>query len=153
MKCTSAFLFSAVFSYGQKHISKPKKKDHEISYEDSIFLMPGKMKPLFFLRLVLNRKNQANYITLQNDFPEDWVTKSDVDTLMKLISSKEKCKCIVNPLSSYLPTSEKGNLGGYAIAFIKSFKEKKRIDFGLYSCPHTKEQDVLNLRKWWRMFP
>jgi hypothetical protein len=102
--------------------------------------------------MVKGERENFNFITISNNFPKNWVTKKDVDSLMKLISSKDKCKCVVNPLSSYLPTHDSANLGGYAILLVKSFKEKKKVDIGLHSCPITSNKDVAELKEWWNNF-
>lgn len=54
----------------------------------------------------------------------------------------------LHTLSSYIPTgfAEKG---GYAGIFINSFKERKRVDLGLYSCPKVNEDLNEELRNWW----
>jgi hypothetical protein len=35
---------------------------------------------------------------------------------------------------------------------VKSFKEKKKVDIGLHSCPITSNKDVAELKEWWNNF-
>ena len=69
--------------------------------------------------------------------------------LQLLVKSKDKCNCFVSPLSSTIPFSDSADLGGYAIEFIKSFKENRKVDFGLYSCPKTNDTVADKLIQWW----
>ena len=119
---------------------------------DISWVNPQNFKPLDFLYLVKGEIPNLNLITISNNFPDNWVRKNDIDSLMKLISSKQKCKCVVNPFSSYLPTNELSDLGGYAIFLIKSFKEQKKVNIGLHLCPKTSQTEVDILKKWWLNF-
>ena len=133
-----AALFISTLSYGQK--------------SDSSWIDLRAIKPLSILQLVKGEIKNLNFITVINDIPDNWVTKNDLDSLMKLISSKEKCKCAVSVFYSYLPTTESSDLGGYAILLIKSFKEKKKSNIGLHICPKTNDDEVDILNKWWLDF-
>src|SRR4030095_14567463 len=75
-----------------------------------------------------------NFLTAEEKFPIDWIKASDIDTLISLIESKEKCRCVLNPLSSYIPINENADLGGYAILFLNSFRNNKSVEFGLWAC-------------------
>ncbi len=59
-----------------------------------------------------------------------------------------KCEYL-NPLSSALPRGELAEKGGYAGIFLKAFKEKQKVDLGLYSCPKVDEKLNAELIKWW----
>lgn len=87
-------------------------------------------------------------MSMTNEFPADWIKEEDLEDLFKLLDSKEKCGCFLNPLSSYIPTGN-AEKGGYAGIFIKSFKERNKVDFGLYSCPKVNESLNEELRNWW----
>jgi len=89
------------------------------------------------------------FLTLEDDFPHPWVTATDIDFLITLITSKEKCPCIKSPESSTIPT-ESADLGGYAIRLINSFRANQKLSFSLWSCPRTNEKDVQELTKWWK---
>lgn len=90
-----------------------------------------------------------NIFQIVNEFPENWVKFEDIEKLTKLIDSKEKCKYLVNPLSSNIPIGEKATIGGFAVLLIKSFKNKTKIDIGLYYCPETSEKEIVDMKKWW----
>ena len=89
-----------------------------------------------------------NFLSAVEKFPIDWIKASDIDTLISLVESKEKCRCILNPLSSYIPIDEKADLGGYAILFLNSFRNNKSVEFGLWACPETDKDDVAELLNW-----
>lgn len=88
-------------------------------------------------------------VSMSNVFPVDWVKEEHLEGLFLLLDSYEKCDCFFNPLSSCTPTrgAEKG---GFARIFIKSFKNKEKIDLGLYSCPKVNENLNKELRNWWK---
>lgn len=83
-----------------------------------------------------------------NQFPIDWVKRTDIDTLMALIQSTEKCTCFLNPLSSYIP-DDYAEVGGFARLFVQSYKEDQRLDLGLYSCPKVDKTENEELIQWW----
>ena len=110
------------------------------------------MTPLGFIETMEIKNNQAsniNVVTIVDSFPNDWLTKKDIDTLIKLVNSKEKCNCFLNPLSSYIPTNDSGEVGGYAIWLITAYKEKKKVSFGLNACPKVDKTVADRLIKWW----
>jgi len=91
-----------------------------------------------------------NFITIEDDHTSiNWIKLQDIDTLIALTKSKKQCRCVVDPLSSYLPTNDYAELGGYAILLLKQYKDKKDIRFGLYDCPKTDEKAADELIKWW----
>ncbi len=112
-----------------------------------------KMNVLSFLDKITIIKvdsKDLNLTTIEDDgTPNDWIKPKDVDTLIALIKSNRQCKCVVDPLSSYLPTNDYAELGGYAILFLKQYKDKKDIRFSLYTCPKTNEKEADELIKWW----
>lgn len=120
----------------------------------SYLLTPKNMTPLDFIetmKIKSTQINNINVVTMADSFPNNWLTKKDVDTLINLINSKEKCNCFSNPLSSYIPTNDSAEIGGYAIWLIKSYKEKKKISFGLNACPKTDVVEADKLMKWWAL--
>lgn len=93
--------------------------------------------------------NQLNIIELSVwQMPRDWVKPADIDSLMKLVKLKSRCKCLVDPLSSRIPTDDYADLGGFAIFFLKNYRENGQ-SFGLYQCPKTNEKEADELLKWW----
>lgn len=89
-------------------------------------------------------------MTMIDEFPIDWVKKEHIEPLFSLLESKEVCGCFLNPLSSYIPTDDFAEKGGYAGIFIKSFMENKKVNLGLYSCPKVDEELNEKLKKWWK---
>ena len=106
--------------------------------------------PLSFIQ-ELKRKNLLNVSTIESDFPKDWIKIQHLDSLISLVESKEKCNCYLNPLSSYIP-QDNAEVGGFAIEFIKAFKENKKVDLGLYSCPKVNQKEVTEIKSWWKKF-
>jgi hypothetical protein len=155
-------------SYNQIELVKANERsnNHFISFqtndsvkakEDSVrWLAPKKFSPLSFIQglKVPNevKQHSISLTTMADDFPNDWVKPSDLDSLISLIGSTTKCNCLLNPLSSYIPTNETADIGGYAIIFINSFRQKKRISLGLYKCPKTNKESVDEIMKWWTNF-
>jgi len=89
-----------------------------------------------------------NFITVEKEFPSDWVKSSNIDTLISLIESRDRCRCVLNPISSYIPSKEKANLGGYAILILNSYRNNKPLKFSLWACPTTNEKDVKEILIW-----
>jgi len=115
------------------------------------WLTPESMTPLEFLQTM---KQDAGYsplepVTMLDSFPKNWIKKKDIDTLIKLVNSREKCHCFLNPFSSYIP-NDSADLGGYVTQLIKSYKEKKKLTFGLYACPKTDKIKADKLVNWWK---
>lgn len=120
-----------------------------------IWLTPKQFTPISFLSAVVKKNDKdapINVITMTDEFPEDWVKESDIDTLMTLIQSTKKCNCILNPLSSYIPINNDADIGGYAIIFVNSFRQKTKIKLGLYNCPKTDKQSVKEINNWWTTY-
>lgn len=97
----------------------------------------------------LKKKNELNVSSIKDDFPKDWVKNKDIDSLISIIDSKEKCNCYLNPLSSTIP-KDNGEVGGFAIEFIKAFKENRKLDLGLYYCPKVNKKEAEELKVWWK---
>ncbi len=96
-----------------------------------------------------NQSNDVNVTTIMDEFPDYWVTESDIETLMTMIESTQKCDCLVNPLSSYIPEDENADVGGYAIKFIKAYINQEKVSIGHYVCPKTNLVEVEELLNWW----
>ena len=114
---------------------------------------PENMTPLEFLQTMRrgDSSKSIGFVTISDSFPKNWIKEKDVDTLVKLVNSREKCLCILNPLSSYIPNdSDSADLGGYAFQLIQSYKQKKKLTFGLYACPKTNKIEADKLVDWWQ---
>ena len=126
------------------------RKKH-IATDSTNWVSPKNLTPCSFLELVKQKGNvndRLGVYDMTDDFPNNWIKHSDIDTLITLVNSKASCNCFLNPFSSYIP-HEKADLGGYAIKLIKFYKENKKVSFGLYSCPTTNEKEANELIKWW----
>ncbi len=123
---------------------------------DYAFARPENYDPISFInRVSLLKKIEKDTLliamTMVNEFPKDWVKEEHIENLIKLLGSKEKCGCFLNPLSSYVPTNDDyAEKGGYAGIFIKAFKENKNVNLGLYSCPKVDEKLNVELINWWK---
>jgi hypothetical protein len=115
----------------------------------ALWLSPKAMTPLAFLEAMKKGADNAlGVVTMTDDFPDDWIRKVDITGLLKLIDSQEKCSCFMNPLSSSIP-KRNATVGGYATALVEAYKEKRRVSFGLHSCPTADKQKAHALHKWW----
>ena len=102
---------------------------------------------LFTEKYVENKK--LNIITLSGEFPENWVKDDDVEYLMSLIKSKKKCCSYINIYSSFI-TTEQAEVGGFAIIFMNSFIENKKINLGLTNSPKTDTKAVERIESWYK---
>lgn len=122
-------------------------------YHKNPFLRPDQFNPISFLNAVSRKIKTGNDsfiipITMFDNFPIDWIKKEHIDTLISILNSKDTCGCFLNPLSSYIP-SDFANKGGYAAVFIRAYRDKKPVKFGLYSCPKIDERLNKELINWW----
>jgi hypothetical protein len=105
---------------------------------------------LELLRLDTSNHVLGNILTITDHFPGHFVKAKDIDSLLSLVKSKQKCKCALNPLSSYIPIKDTAELGGFAIDLIKSYKNNKPYSIWLYSCPHADDKEAEALLNWWK---
>jgi hypothetical protein len=123
---------------------------------DSVhWLTPRQFSPISFLHAVIKKNSMdsfLNVITMVDEFPVNWVKLSDADTLVTLIRSTKKCNCFLNPLSSFIPTDQNADIGGYAIIFLNSFRQQTKVRLGLYSCPQTNKKSADEIMKWWTKY-
>jgi hypothetical protein len=110
-------------------------------------LQPNQITPIELINF-LKKDQPLNFFTVANAFPVQWVKYEDVEKLMPLIDSEEECAFLTNPLNSNL-NKEKGNVGGFAIWMIKSFKNNTKLDIGLYVSEKTNPKEVEALKSWW----
>jgi len=143
-----------------------EKNDWTYSLSDSILISsfwkpkysfgrPENYDPISFLKEVTStlktEKDTLNIgMTMIGDFPIDWVKEEHIGYLIESLESKEICGCYLNPLSSHLPIGEFAEKGGYAGIFIKAYKEKRKVELGLYSCPKVDKKLNAELIKWWK---
>lgn len=122
----------------------------DISVQHVSWLTPESMTPLEFLGTMKQGDNYdpLEVVVMLDSFPKNWIKKKDIDNLSKPVNSREKCLCFLNPLSSYIP-KDSADLGGYAMKLIESYKQKKKLSFGLYACPKTTKIEAEELINWW----
>jgi hypothetical protein len=156
MKKILFIAFCVLIAYGQQKTLKKIQADGEISSKTSLGT-PNTLKirnhtPLSLIRVLSLRQNiqsRTNFITFNLDtIPDNWVKREYIDSLIPFVKSKERCFCLLNPYSSYIP-NDSAELGGYVIKLIRSYKDKEKINFGLYSCPKADEREADELLKWW----
>jgi len=119
--------------------------------DSATWLISKKMTVSAFLELVRLKSDnhrELNIFIMKDDFDTGWVKRSDLDTLIKLVQLKNKCSCFLEPVSSFIPTNS-ADIGGYAIKLIKSYRDNKKLRFGLFSCPKTNDKEAKELIKWW----
>ena len=146
----SFMTITLIISCGQNKIKQTQKFD--IASINSKMPSAKLFTPSSFIEAATIKDNDdttLKIITIENDFPIDWVKDSDIPTLLTMINSTKKCYCYMNPLSSYIPTKCNANVGGYAIIFINSFRNKTKIDLGLNNSPLTDKKSVEEITKWW----
>ncbi|RKR11318.1 hypothetical protein C8C83_3038 [Flavobacterium sp. 90] len=109
------------------------------------------LNPKSFITLFKERynKTQINIVTMDGDFPENWVKPNDVQYLMSIIRSKEKCCGYKHTYSSFL-SFEDAEIGGFAIIFLNSYISNTKINLGLNCNPKTDEESIRKIEKWYQ---
>lgn len=121
--------------------------------KDSIkTLRPKDLNVKSFIKLFTDKyveDKKLNLITLSGEFPDNWVKDEDVAYLMSLIKSKKKCCNYLSIYSSLIKT-EQAEVGGYAIIFMNSFIENKKINLGLANSPKTNTKAIERIESWYK---
>ena len=68
---------------------------------------------------------------------------------MSLIQSKKKCCSYINIYSSFI-TTEQAEVAGFAIIFMNSFIENKKINLGLVNSPKTDVKAIERIEMWYK---
>jgi hypothetical protein len=161
MKKTTYFLFATfltiIVCFGFVEENSGRKKKLEINLNNKVKDSAKTLRPkdlnvnsfikLFSEKYVENKK--LNLITLSGEFPENWLKDEDVEYLMSLIKSKKKCCSYINIYSSFI-TTEQAEVGGFAIIFMNSFIENKKVDLGLANSPKTDAKAIERIESWYR---
>ncbi len=127
-----------------------KKNKEENKYYKT--LSAKDMDPKSFIKLFTesyNSKNSLNTITMTGAFPENWVKHDDVEYLISIMDSKEKCCGYMDFFSSHI-SNESGEVGGFAIIFLNSYISKTKINLGLNSNPKTDFESVKKIENWYK---
>jgi len=122
-----------------------KKKYHN-------FLHIKDLDPKSFIRLFLekyNKNSKLNFVTVSGDFPYKWVKPNDVEYLISIMYSKEKCCGYMNTFSSFI-SSEDAEVGGFAIIFLNTYISQTKINLGLNSNPKVDVESIKKIEKWYQ---
>jgi hypothetical protein len=114
-------------------------------------LKPKDLDPKSFIKLFIEKYNKTpfNCISMMGDFPENWVKPNDIQYLITIMRSKEKCCGYMNAYSSFI-SSETGEVGGFAIIFLNSYISKEKINMGLNCNPKVEEESVRKIENWYQ---
>ena len=121
-------------------------------FEQGKFLQPKNLNVKSFFKLFIQkykRDSKINYITLSGDFPKNWVKPNDIDYLVSIMKSKEKCCGYMNIFSSTI-SNEEAEIGGFAIIFLNSYISKTKINMGLNCNPKTDIKSIKKIEKWYK---
>jgi hypothetical protein len=124
------------------------------SLEASVRPTPRHFTPLTFIDALTSGYHpdfSVHITTMMGDFPENWVKRHHIDSLIILVDSKTKCNCFMNPLSSFV-SNDSSEVGGYAIIFINSFRYGKKVSLGFYTCAKAEEASAEEIKKWWSKY-
>lgn len=125
-------------------INKPKKEYYKT-------LSPKDLDPKSFITLFTERYNKGslNIVTMNGEFAKDWVKSSDIEYLISIMDSKEKCCGYMNIFSSFIP-SEDAEVGGFAIIFLNSYISNTKINLGLNSNPKVDSASIKKIETWYQ---
>lgn len=115
-------------------------------------LAPKDLGPKSFITLFIekyNKDSKLNFVTLGGNFPEDWVKPNDVQYLISIMHSKEKCCGYMNIFSSTI-TNEDAEVGGFAIIFLNSYISKTKINLGLNCNPKVNLASIKKIETWYQ---
>lgn len=137
-------LLSGSYLFYNFKINKTKKEYYKK-------LSPKDLDPKSFIELFKERYNKTpiNSISMVGDFPENWVKLNDVEYLMSIMNSREKCCGYMNVFSSFI-SNENAEVGGFAIIFLNSYISNTKINLGLNCNPKTDEESVKKIENWYR---
>lgn len=150
---TGSYLFYD-FKINNTEKELPKTFDfRNLAVQNKYFktLSPKDLNPKSFISLFKERYNKTsiNTISLVGDFPDNWVKPNDVQYLISIMHSKEKCCGYMNIFSSTLLT-EDAEVGGFAIIFLNSYISKTRINLGSNSNPKVAAASIKKIEIWYQ---
>jgi len=136
-------LIFPVFVFSQNY-------QYRLNHDTSINL--NKTTPSQFLDILSNgfdSLSKMNFLTT-GDFAKNWVSLEDLNYLMKLIHSTEKCLCVVKVWSSFEPFANYSKIGGQAMNMVESYKNKVPYFPGLWTCAKNDSLRAAEIGKWWK---
>ncbi|MET0944122.1 MAG: hypothetical protein ABWY22_01795 [Flavobacterium sp.] len=113
-------------------------------------LSPKDLHPKSFITLFTekyNKDSKLNFITLSGEFPENWVKPNDIQYLISIIHSKQKCCGYMNMFSSTI-SDENAEVGGFAIIFLNSYISRTKINLGLNCNPKVDLASIRKIETW-----
>ncbi|MHC8948255.1 hypothetical protein [Sphingobacterium hungaricum] len=91
-----------------------------------------------------------NMINIYKKAPKDWITLSDIDSLVLLIDSEVPAKCTMLTISSLMPTKgDSSTIGGQVMNIIQSYREKTPYPNQLTNCAKTDAVRAQEIKDWW----
>lgn len=151
---TGSYLFYD-FKINNTEKELPKTFDfRNLAVQNKYFktLSPKDLNPKSFISLFkekYNKDSEFHYVSMLGDFPDNWVKPNDVQYLISIMYSKEKCCGYMNIFSSTLLT-EDAEVGGFAIIFLNSYISKTRINLGLNSNPKADAASIKKIETWYQ---
>lgn len=115
-------------------------------------LSPKDLDPKSFITLFTekyNKNSKLNFITLSGEFPENWVKANDIQYLISIMYSKEKCCGYMNIYSSTI-SDENAEVGGFAIIFLNSYISQTKINLGLNCNPKVDLASIKKIETWYQ---
>lgn len=120
--------------------------------EQHKFLSPKDFTPKSFITLLTekyNKDTKVNTITMAGEFPNKWVKPKDVEYLISIMRSKQRCCSYMNVFSSYFP-DQKAEVGGFAIIFLKSYISNTKVNLGLTCSPNSDPKEIQKIENWYK---
>ena len=144
----SLLIIFTVFTSGYLFYSFKTKKTEQEYYK---VLSIKDLNAKSFIKILKERYNKTplNSVTMSGDFPDNWVKPNDVQYLISIMYSKEKCCGYMNIFSSHLST-EDAEVGGFSIIFLNSYIHKTKINLGLNSYPKTDKESIKRIEEWYK---
>ena len=104
--------------------------------------------------LVIESKseNDLNVLSTVGKAEPDWLDKDDLEFLVSLIESPQKCNCINRVISSYIPDSKNMTVGNQAISIIEAYRNQEAFPNELVICRLYNREKVVEIKKWWEEY-
>ncbi|MFD0992825.1 hypothetical protein [Tenacibaculum geojense] len=101
---------------------------------------------------ILKTKNhdKLNILTTIGQTKTNWLNQNDLEYLISKINSKEKSKCIVRDISSFIPKSTHMTIGNHVISIIESYRKKEPYPNHLYICKTYDKEKIDEILEWWK---
>jgi hypothetical protein len=89
-------------------------------------------------------------LTTFGNIGDKWITDSDIENLINLIDSEDPTYCIIQMMSSNLPTpTDYSTLGGQIMDILDAYRLKKQYPYFLSSCSKNDEKRKTEILNWW----